>query len=553
MLAPPFTTTTTIHCIMPKLYKLDSKIAYLCTLCILILVIALGVCSTFERLDKKFAIEEQRSDVLAEASFVRVKLEAELNSNLYLVSGLVHFISSHPDLSQDEFNRIAGGMLGDKSGLKSISAAPDLIVKYLYPLKGNESVLGLNYRNVKAQLGEVLRAEEKGSPVLAGPVNLVQGGQAFIARFPVFVESATGRKYWGIVSTLLDIKATYQKGGLLDPSLRINIRLSKQNVETGDVELIYPNDDEVFANAAFLPVTVLSDRWQLEASPKGGWVDSAPNALTIRLLTFSVASLLIIIIIQIYFYIQRVEKARVREMEANLSKTHFLANMSHELRTPLNGVLGAAQLLQTMELKDEQAYWTDVIIHSGNSLTNLIGDILDLSAMEFGRLKIKKKVFELKPFIEDLFCSIQLNAEEKGIALQWNPLPLDCEKIETDQARLRQVLWALLTNAVKFTKEGSVTLTTEKCSFSKDTENECIQFSVVDTGVGIADERLSVIFKTFEQEDNSSTREFSGSGLGLAIAWKLARELDGTLEVRSKIGHGSSFIVCIPLGKKIPN
>lgn len=232
---------------------------------------------------------------------------------------------------------------------------------------------------------------------------------------------------------------------------------------------------------------------------------------------------------------------------ANWAKSSFLANMSHEIRTPMTTILGFADLLMTDHLsRQEQAEFINTIRKNGKVLLDLINDILDLSRIEAGKLEVEKTRTSLTQLVADVLSVARLKADQKGLVLKVERLGLIPNMIETDPIRLRQILVNLVGNAVKFTEQGEVKLS---ISSSRDNDrNLKMQFTVSDTGIGIAPKKIEEIFKPFTQADPSTGRRYGGTGLGLAISIKLAKALGGNITVQSELGKGSTFILTIDSG-----
>jgi len=242
------------------------------------------------------------------------------------------------------------------------------------------------------------------------------------------------------------------------------------------------------------------------------------------------------------------EKAR----EANLAKRDFLANMSHEIRTPMNGLLGMAGLLSHTPLNSEQATLVEMIQQSAKRLTVLLNDILDLSRIEAGRLQIDNIPFQLQKELLEWEKPFQIEAKSKGLHFQTSIDPSLPEMVWGDPFRLHQVLNNLLSNALKFTFEGSIQLDVSLQKPSPTSRKCSIRFCVSDTGVGIPEEKRKSIFEAFTQADTSSTRMFGGSGLGLSIVKRLCDRMEGTVELHSEYGKGSQFCVILPFEKALP-
>ncbi len=232
---------------------------------------------------------------------------------------------------------------------------------------------------------------------------------------------------------------------------------------------------------------------------------------------------------------------------ANQAKSDFLANMSHEIRTPMNAVLGFTELLRRGQVRDEKEAKKHLnTIHSnGKHLLELINDILDLSKVEAGRLEVEKISVQPHRIIAEVVQVLQVKATEKGIALKFVCNGLVPPVVQTDPARLRQVITNLVGNAIKFTEHGQVSIVQRMVN---DGNHSKLAISIIDSGVGIAPDKVDSIFEAFVQAESSTTRRFGGTGLGLSISKKFALALGGDIFVKSELGKGSSFTVTVDPG-----
>ena len=239
------------------------------------------------------------------------------------------------------------------------------------------------------------------------------------------------------------------------------------------------------------------------------------------------------------------EAARAEAEAANRAKSTFLATMSHEIRTPMNGVLGMLEVLEHQGLSDNQQGIVATMRSSASALLRIIDDVLDFSRIEAGRLALEEITFSLTELVTGVVNALRPQADAKGLAFAAELVPGSADGLIGDPVRVRQILFNLLGNALKFTQAGSVQLRATTTALGGGQTS--VTLAVMDTGIGIDAATRALLFQPFSQADSSTTRRFGGSGLGLSIVRRLAQLMGGDVRVRSEPGNGSMFTVTLRL------
>lgn len=327
---------------------------------------------------------------------------------------------------------------------------------------------------------------------------------------------------------------------------RYNTRLTEKELEilTSD-KLIIHKVDEIIARLqiqqeAEIAAQVAAAQKNAHRSSRTMFIIAAAALLT----GLVFLTVIIMDIVRSNRYKQQLIEARNRAQYLAKAKEDFLANMSHEIRTPLNAIIGFSEQIEHTHLQPEQQRYIKAVSNAGTHLLNTVNDILDLSKIEAGKLPIQEQPLRMREVLEEIVSILSVKSMEKNLPLSLAVGEMADVPVMGDSFRIRQLLYNIAGNAIKFTERGFVEIS---CAATKTRKSIQYEITVRDTGIGIAEEKLSSIFEIFEQAESNIARKYGGTGLGLSISKKLAEIMGGSITVKSKVGEGTEFTVSLPL------
>ncbi|WP_374509631.1 ATP-binding protein [Niveibacterium sp.] len=536
--------------------------------------------------------EEQRALVLAHVAGVRARLETELNSTLYLSSGLVAFASARADLLDvDRVNDLLSALYKTGRNVRNIVIAPDNRVKWVYPLAGNERVIGLYYPDNPQQWPAVKRAIERRGTIVAGPVDLVQGGRGLVSRTPIF--RADGQ-YWGLLSLVIDWDGLQQTAGIVADSADYQLAIRGRDVE-GSRGAVFFGSEHVFAmRPVESQLELPGGSWTIAAIPAGGWSTPSLRVHALRLLYGVIAALIGWFAFRLIGEKQEREIARealaslnseletridartaelrnandelarlvqtLRKTQTDLVRSEKLAalgalvaGIAHELNTPVgNSLLAASTLteqlrqLTRMDASLKRSEWnaalahmqeaSDIIQRSLGRASELISSFKQVAT---DRTTAQRRRFTLAGAIHDLAVTLQPSVRRTGVTIEEDAIA--DVKLDSYPGPLDQVLMNLIQNAVLHAYPGGGP---GRIRLSATVEGSWVCIVVEDFGVGIPPENLSRVFDPF-----FTTRlGQGGTGLGLHIVHNIVTgTLGGEIDVQSEPGRGTRFLLRLPL------
>ncbi len=513
-----------------------------------VFVIAIGCAHLIQRSQENR--EKLKASYTAESMIRRI--ESQLSRYLENSEFFKNIISSGYEISEDEFTDLSYLMKENKKVIEAYELAPAGVVTMVYPLEGNQKALGMDMLQLPERKREATLAKESGEYTIAGPFELKQGGTGALLFDPIYVKDENGEEvFWGFSILVMNWKNFVEElnvESLEAESYHFRIWKYDQNKEKVTIMQGEEND---FKDALDVECSVPNDTWHFEIVPKHGWITTGEKAL------WYVISIAIAVFLTIAYwqnkmkryhesvYASRIEQAAKKAEAANAAKTRFLFSMSHDIRTPMNAIIGYSDLLEkNIDQKETALGYVKKIKASNSMLLSLINYTLEMARIESGMTELKEDVGNLQQFMEILQSVSEPQIAKKNLHFDWN-LNVTHNEIICDVTKLREIIVNIVSNAIKYTPDGGkVSLDIEELSQEKE-GSATYRFSVVDNGIGMSEEYLPHIFEEFSREHTSTETKIVGAGLGLPIVKSLVDLMGGTIQVESKFGEGSKFLIVL--------
>ena len=528
-----------------------------------VLLIGLMLTAVFVRFDQELRQEELTREAQQTLSAVSANIHEVFYRRFYLANSLEAFVSAnrHLDLNQpdqqqqfaDEFDQFTRTLDDLTSGILSMQIAPGGIVRYVSNIDRNSAAIGHDLLVDDARRDQVLRAIRDRRTIVDGPLDLLQGGNAIIARKAIFVDgynfepasdgqsqlfvsdpalvSVIPAEFWGLVTVLIDTETVFAEVSTSSRTQAFDIALRGRHGLGRIGEVIY-GDEQVFNDSLAEELVVL---------PDGAWLLAAKSRTPLYPSTMVILIGLSLTLAALFAY--RLHEKTQLANAASQAKSDFLAVISHEIRTPLNGIIGVASVLEKNSMDDRNRELVDIIMLSSKSLLTLVSDILDFSKIESGKFELENRAYSLRDNVKWISMLVQEQLREKPVEYELRVSPEVSDFIIGDEKRINQILLNLLNNAVKFTERGFIRLDVSVQQSASQKSQLC--FKVSDSGIGIDKTRLVSVFSAFTQASTDVTRNYGGTGLGLTIVKRLSEFMGGTVTVESEPGKGSVFTTCI--------
>lgn len=496
-----------------------------------------------------FVEKQIKTEARAHLEEVAASVQTELYQGFETTKLLEDLYKVYGDVFLQDFNKICSEFTKDNLAIGSMYFAPNGVIKYAYPDEVDASTSNFEMLKDPIQGPKARKAINDRRATIAGPHNLIEGGEGFIIRNPIF-----NRDYFlAFAIIILDKDRLVSQVSENLRSHDYDYAVWKDYDETAVVDkngFIFSSrkNGTPVSREIWTAFEILNDTWYIAIEPADGWqVWKSMKGILL-------ASLIIFILILFLFYMHALALARKRRLQmeifANTAKSNFLFSMSHDIRTPMNAIIGFADLMKkNLDNRAKLENYLEKLHASSSFLLSLINNVLEMARIESGKITLDEKLIDVQHF-EDVTDAVFSDlAKDKGLTFS-NEYDLQSDYVLGDETKIREIALNVISNAIKYTPAGGYVKLTLK-ETPGDKPGYVLYTAIAeDSGIGINKEYLPHIFEEFSREKNSTESRVAGTGLGMPIVKKLIDLMDGSIEVESDVGRGTKVTVKLPL--KLP-
>ncbi len=519
----------------------------------LVTVLAAVTLLMLDYVDGQRRAQEERAAVADRLSTIRAKLEYALSAPLLRARGVVAQIIVHGGITPDEFEAVARILMKDHRNLRNMVVSHGLVIAMSYPVEGNESVLGVDFRSVPVQYESVRKAIAARSSLLQGPVPLIQGGTGLILRTPVFLPAEDGsgdERFYGMANMVLDVDATFAAAGLTDADLPIRVAIRGRDGLGADGEMVHGDAAAFDADPVEADVQLVYGTWRMAAVPRDGW-NGEPRTPT-RVMAVTAFLAMAGIAFGTAFHVIGQDRAKqqlrrkshdlevlVADLErSNADLERFAYVASHDLQTPLRNVTSYAQLLSrryASRLDADADTFIGFIVEGSLRMSHLIQDLL-----EYARVSNSPRptgTVSAAAAADEALANLAAEVAGAGAVVEVGTLP----SVRATSSHLVSLFQNMIGNAVKYRADDRPVHV--RVSARPDRPGWWV-FAVADNGIGIDPEYFEQIFTVFQRLHPPGDRD--GTGIGLALCQRIVAQSGGRLWVESEPGKGATFLFTLP-------
>jgi len=486
--------------------------------------------------DKAIAAGERIISII-QTELSRCQNTTDIILDLYKVKG-VEFL--------EDFEPLCGALKADNIVIGSMYWAPNGVIKYAYPDLVDEATMNFEMLKDPIQGPKAIQAKESGKATIAGPHELIEGGVGFIIRKP-YIDGNGNFVGFSIMVVDTDLLLQQIEKRIEKPDQVYRYSVWKNEDLTASLDTLgymFNSDIPIRERKVCIPFYAPNDQWYLTLEPLDGWTPVRNMTDTTIICCLVLAFLLSMI--YMFIHNQQIRQDMAQADAANAAKTSFLFNMSHDIRTPMNAIMGFTDLLEKHQDKPERRTdYLNKIKDSSNVLLSIINNVLEMARIEKGTLVAELKptdVYKVNATLESVYEEL---ARQKELDMKWE-ISVEHPYIYCDATKEHEIFMNIISNSIKYTPKGghiNISLTEIKSAIP---QTVIYQYTISDDGIGMSEDFLPHLFDEFSRERTASYNKVEGTGLGMAIVKRLVDILEGTVEVESRKGQGTKFIVTIP-------